>query len=104
MAVEQKLEIDGEVTEALPNLLFRVKLENDHELLAHLAGKMRRFRIRVLPGDKVRVEVSPYDLNRGRIVYRYKCRSRRPAPCPAPGSRSRHRDCGAGRRAGSPRP
>ena len=72
MAEEQKLEIDGEVTEALPNLLFRVKLENDHELLAHLAGKMRRFRIRVLPGDKVRVEVSPYDLNRGRIVYRYK--------------------------------
>ena len=72
MAVEQKLEIDGEVTEALPNLLFRVTLENDHELLAHLAGKMRRFRIRVNPGDKVRVEVSPYDLNRGRIVYRYK--------------------------------
>ena len=72
MAVEQKLEIDGEVTESLPNLLFRVTLENDHELLAHLAGKMRRFRIRVLPGDKVRVEVSPYDLNRGRIVYRYK--------------------------------
>jgi translation initiation factor IF-1 len=72
VAVEQKLEIDGEVTEALPNLLFRVTLENDHELLAHLAGKMRRFRIRVNPGDKVRVEVSPYDLNRGRIVYRYK--------------------------------
>ena len=72
MAVEQKLEIDGEVTEALPNLLFRVKLENDHELLAHLAGKMRRFRIRVLPGDKVRVEVSPYDLDRGRITYRFK--------------------------------
>jgi translation initiation factor IF-1 len=72
MAVEQKLEIDGEVTEALPNLLFRVTLENDHELLAHLAGKMRRFRNRVLPGDKVRVEVSPYDLNRGRIVFRYR--------------------------------
>jgi translation initiation factor IF-1 len=72
MAVEQKLEIDGEVTEALPNLLFRVTLENDHELLAHLAGKMRRFRIRVNPGDKVRVEVSPYDLNRGRIVFRYR--------------------------------
>jgi translation initiation factor IF-1 len=72
MAVEQKLEIDGEVTEALPNLMFRVKLENDHELLAHLAGKMRRFRIRVNPGDKVRVEVSPYDLNRGRIVFRYR--------------------------------
>ena len=51
---------------------IRVTLENDHQLLAHLAGKMRRFRIRVLPGDKVRVEVSPYDLNRGRIVYRYK--------------------------------
>jgi translation initiation factor IF-1 len=72
VAVEQKLEIDGEVTEALPNLLFRVTLENDHQLLAHLAGKMRRFRIRVNPGDKVRVEVSPYDLNRGRIVYRYR--------------------------------
>ena len=72
MAVEQKLEIDGEVTEALPNLMFRVKLENDHELLAHLAGKMRRFRIRVNPGDKVRVEVSPYDLNRVRIVFRYR--------------------------------
>jgi translation initiation factor IF-1 len=72
MAVEQKLEIDGEVEEALPNLLFRVRLENDHEVLAHLAGKMRRFRIRVNPGDKVRVEVSPYDLSRGRIVYRYK--------------------------------
>ena len=72
MAVEQKLEIDGEVEEALPNLLFRVRLENDHEVLAHLAGKMRRFRIRVNPGDKVRVEVSPYDLSRGRIVFRYK--------------------------------
>ena len=72
MAVEQKLEIDGEVTEALPNLLFRVTLENDHDLLAHLAGKMRRFRIRVNPGDKVRVEVSPYDLNRARIVYRHR--------------------------------
>ena len=72
MAVEQKLEIDGEVDEALPNLLFRVRLENDHEVLAHLAGKMRRFRIRVNPGDKVRVELSTYDLNRGRIVYRLR--------------------------------
>jgi translation initiation factor IF-1 len=72
MAVEQKVEFEGEVTEALPNLLFRVKLDNDHEVLAHLAGKMRRFRIRVNPGDRVRVEVSPYDLNRGRIVYRMK--------------------------------
>jgi translation initiation factor IF-1 len=72
MAVEQKVEFEGEVSEALPNLLFRVKLDNDHEVLAHLAGKMRRFRIRVNPGDRVRVEVSPYDLNRGRIVYRMK--------------------------------
>ena len=72
MAVEEKVELEGEVIEALKNLNFRVKLENDHELLAHLAGKMRRFRIRVLPGDNVRVEVSPYDLNRGRIVYRFK--------------------------------
>ena len=72
MAVEQKVEFEGEVTEALPNLLVRVKLDNDHEVLAHLAGKMRRFRIRVNPGDRVRVEVSPYDLNRGRIVYRMK--------------------------------
>ncbi len=72
MAVEQKVEFEGEVSEALANLLFRVKLDNDHEVLAHLAGKMRRFRIRVNPGDRVRVEVSPYDLNRGRIVYRMK--------------------------------
>ena len=66
------IEIEGRVVEPLPNAMFRVKLENDHELLAHLAGKMRRFRIRVLPGDKVRVEVSPYDLDRGRITYRFK--------------------------------
>ena len=70
MAVEEKLIVDAEVTEALPNLLFRVKRENGHEVLAHLAGKMRRFRIRINPGDKVRVELSTYDLNRGRIVYR----------------------------------
>jgi translation initiation factor IF-1 len=70
MAVEEKLIVDAEVTEALPNLLFRVQLENGHEVLAHLAGKMRRFRIRINPGDKVRVELSTYDLNRGRIVYR----------------------------------
>jgi translation initiation factor IF-1 len=72
MAVEEKLIVDGEVTESLPNLLFRVELENGHEVLAHLAGKMRRFRIRINPGDKVRVELSTYDLNRGRIVYRTK--------------------------------
>jgi translation initiation factor IF-1 len=72
MAVEEKVEFEGEVTEALKNLMFRVKLDNGHEVLAHLAGKMRRFRIRVLPGDRVRVELSPYDLERGRIVYRFK--------------------------------
>jgi translation initiation factor IF-1 len=72
MAVEEKVELEGEVVEALKNLNFRVRLDMGHEVLAHLAGKMRRFRIRVLPGDRVRVEVSPYDLNRGRIVYRFK--------------------------------
>jgi len=72
IAVEEKVTFEGEVTEALPNLMFRVKLDNGHEVLAHLAGKMRRFRIRVLPGDRVRVELSPYDLDRGRLVYRFK--------------------------------
>jgi translation initiation factor IF-1 len=72
MAVEEKVELEGEVVEALKNLNFRVELDNGHTVLAHLAGKMRRFRIRVLPGDRVRVEVSPYDLNRGRIVYRFR--------------------------------
>jgi translation initiation factor IF-1 len=72
MAVEDKIALEGEVVESLPNLLFRIQLDMDHEVLAHLAGKMRRNRIRVLPGDRVRVEVSPYDLTRGRIVYRMK--------------------------------
>lgn len=72
MAVEDKVALEGEVSEALPNLMFRIQLDVGHEVLAHLAGKMRRNRIRVLPGDRVRVEVSPYDLNRGRIVYRMK--------------------------------
>jgi translation initiation factor IF-1 len=72
MAVEEKVVLDAEVTEALPNLLFRVELDNGHEVLAHLAGRMRRNRIRVNPGDRVRVELSTYDLNRGRIVYRLK--------------------------------
>ena len=72
MAVEEKIDLEGEVTEALKNLMFRVKLDNGHEVLAHLAGKMRRHRIRVLPGDRVRVEVSTYDLDRGRIVFRMK--------------------------------
>jgi len=66
------LQFDGTVTEVLPNAMFRVKLENDHELLAHTAGKMRRFRIRVLAGDRVTVEMTPYDLTKGRITYRFK--------------------------------
>ena len=66
------MEFEGTVTEVLPNAMFRVKLENDHEVLAHTAGKMRRFRIRVLAGDKVTVEMTPYDLTKGRITYRFK--------------------------------
>ncbi len=72
MSKEDLLEFNGVVVEQLPNATFRVKLENDHEILAHTAGKMRKFRIRVLPGDKVGVEMTPYDLTKGRIVYRYK--------------------------------
>ncbi|HNQ39203.1 MAG: translation initiation factor IF-1 [Candidatus Cloacimonadota bacterium] len=66
------IEVEGVVTEALPNTTFRVTLENGHEILAHSSGKMRMNYIRILPGDKVKVELSPYDLTRGRITYRYK--------------------------------
>jgi translation initiation factor IF-1 len=69
---EAKLEFDGEVTEALRGGLFRIVLENGHGTLAYTCGKMRRYRIRVLPGDRVRVELSPYDLTRGRIVFRHR--------------------------------
>lgn len=69
---EDAIELEGEVVEALPNTMFRVKLENDHEVLAHISGKMRMNYIRILPGDKVKVELSPYDLTRGRITYRFK--------------------------------
>jgi translation initiation factor IF-1 len=69
---EQKIEMMGKVIEALPGTQFRVELENGHEVLAYLSGKMRKYYIRILLGDKVRVEISPYDLTRGRIVYRYK--------------------------------
>ena len=69
---EEKLVLDGKIIEALPNTSFRVELENGHTVLAYLSGKMRKFYIRVLLGDKVRVELSPYDLDRGRIIYRYK--------------------------------
>jgi translation initiation factor IF-1 len=69
---KEKLVLEGTIIEALPNTSFRVRLENGHEVLAYLSGKMRKFYIRVLLGDKVRVELSPYDLERGRIIYRYK--------------------------------
>ncbi len=69
---EEKVELDGEVVEALRNGQFRIALDNGHETLGYTAGKMRRFRIRILPGDRIKVELSPYDLTRGRIVYRYR--------------------------------
>ena len=72
MAKEELLELQGVVTEILPNAMFRVKLENDHEVLAHTSGKMRKNRIRVLQGDRVQVEMTPYDLTKGRITFRFK--------------------------------
>lgn len=72
MAKEEAIQVEGTVTEALPNTTFRVELENGHEVLAHISGKMRQHYIRILPADKVVVELSPYDLTRGRITYRYK--------------------------------
>lgn len=72
MAKEEMLEFTGTIVELLPNAMFRVKLENDHEIVAHTAGKMRKNRIRVLTGDKVLVEMTPYDLTKGRISYRFK--------------------------------
>lgn len=65
------IEMDGEVIEALPATTFKVKLDNGHEILGHLAGKMRMFNIKILPGDKVKVQLTPYDLTKGRITYRY---------------------------------
>ena len=72
MAKEEVIEITGTVTELLPNAMFRVVLDNDHEILAHTAGKMRKHRIRVLAGDRVNVEMTPYDLSTGRITFRFK--------------------------------
>lgn len=72
MAKQATIEQDGTVKEALPNAMFKVELENGHEILAHISGKMRMYYIRILPGDKVKVEMSPYDLTKGRITYRYK--------------------------------
>ena len=71
MAKENFLEFKGKVTELLPNAMFRVKLENNHEVLAHTAGKLRKNRIRVLTGDNVLVEITPYDLTKGRIIFRF---------------------------------
>jgi translation initiation factor IF-1 len=72
MAKEETITVEGKVLETLPNTLFKVELENGHQVLAHVSGKMRKHFIRILPGDRVTVELSPYDLSRGRIVYRYK--------------------------------
>ncbi len=72
MAKEDLIEVDGVVEEALPNAMFRVVLENNHKVLAHVSGKIRMNFIRILPGDKVKVELSPYDLSRGRITFRLK--------------------------------
>jgi len=73
---EEKISVEGTVVEALPNATFRVELDNGHEVLAYLSGKMRRHYIRVLLGDRVRVELSPYDLTRGRITFRYRTPNR----------------------------
>ena len=72
MAKQANIELDGTITQALSNAMFRVELENGHEVVAHISGKMRMHYIRILPGDKVQVELTPYDLERGRITYRYK--------------------------------
>ena len=72
MAKEETIQMQGEIVETLPNATFRVKLENGHVILGHISGKMRMHYIRILPGDRVKVELSPYDLTRGRVVYRFK--------------------------------
>ena len=66
------IEIEGKILESMPNAMFRVELENGHEIIAHISGKMRMHYIKILPGDKIKVEMSPYDLSKGRIVFRYK--------------------------------
>ncbi len=76
---EDKIQVEGTVVEALPGTQFRVRLDSGHEVLAYLSGKMRKYYIRILLGDKVRVEMSPYDLTRGRIVYRQKKRNESPS-------------------------
>jgi translation initiation factor IF-1 len=72
MSGEEAIVLEGIIIDTLPNAMFKVKLDNDHELLGHISGKMRMNNIRILPGDRVQVEMTPYDLSRGRIVFRYK--------------------------------
>lgn len=72
MQKEEPIEVEGTIIEALPSATFRVELENGHRILAYISGKMRKHYIRILPGDRVKVELSPYDLSRGRVVFRYK--------------------------------
>ncbi|MCX7606353.1 MAG: translation initiation factor IF-1 [Bacteroidia bacterium] len=72
MSKDDFIRLDGTIEESLPNAMFRVRLENGHLILAHISGKMRKHFIRIFPGDKVTVEISPYDLSKGRIIYRYK--------------------------------
>ena len=74
MSKQDAIEVEGTVLESLPNAMFRVKLENDHEILAHISGKIRMNFIKILPGDRVTVELTPYDLNRGRFTYRFTYR------------------------------
>ena len=71
MSKEKNIEVDGEIVETLPNAMFKVILDNGHEVLAHVSGKMRMHYIKILPGDKIKLELSPYDLSRGRITFRY---------------------------------
>jgi translation initiation factor IF-1 len=82
MAKQEAIQIEGTVTDVLPDQNFRVELENGHQILAYAAGKMSKFRIRVLVGDRVTVDMSPYDFTRGRITYRHKADGPRPAPRP----------------------
>ncbi len=72
MAKKDLIQLEGTITESLPNAMFRVELDNGHKVLAHISGKMRMYHIRILPGDRVTLEFSPYDLTRGRIIYRFK--------------------------------
>ena len=89
MAKEELLEFEGVVTDVLPEARYRVKLSNDHEIIAYTAGRMKKNRIRTLVGDRVTVEVTPYDLDKGRLIFRRKDTSERPPPAPG-GGQQRH--------------